>query len=128
MVSNATFRVDARRSRADGAREVVLPYFATVMRGGTQIVSKRLGRVALRFAAGQLLASTTAAADATISRAAATLPGDVSTQLTRKRRPTGRAVGGIARQLRTAGRLSAQPGSAAVQRDALRFDRFATGI
>ncbi len=87
MVSNATFRVDARRSKAAGAREVVLPYFATVMRGGTKIVSKRIGRIALRFADGQLLASTTGTADATVSRAAATLPEDVSKQLTRKRRP-----------------------------------------
>lgn len=86
LIANATFRVDARRSKADGAREVVLPYFATVMRGGTVVTSKRLGRVALRFTDGQLLASTTASASASVLRAAATLPADVSAQLTRKRR------------------------------------------
>ncbi len=87
LATGATFRVDARRARANGAREVVLPYFATVMRGGTMVVSKQLGRVALRFADGQLLASTTGSAGATVARAAATLPADVNTQLTRKRKP-----------------------------------------
>ena len=84
----ATFRVDARRSNAAGARQVVLPYFATVLRGGTVVVSKRLGRVALDFADGQLRTSTTAAAGAEVNRAAATLPETVSRELTRKRKAT----------------------------------------
>ena len=88
LVTNATFRVDARRSNAAGARQVVLPYFATVMRGGTTVVSKRIGRVALNFADGQLRASATGSAGATVSRAAATLPEGVRDQLARKRKAT----------------------------------------
>jgi hypothetical protein len=35
LQATASFEVHARRSNASGAREVVLPYFATVVRGGT---------------------------------------------------------------------------------------------
>lgn len=82
----ASFEVQASRRRADGAREVVLPYFATVLRGGDRVVSKEVNRVGLRFADGQYRASTTGQATATISRAAATLPADVEERLTRRRR------------------------------------------
>ena len=88
LVTNASFRVDARRSNPAGARQVVLTYFATVMRGGTIVVSKRVGRVGLNFADGQLRTSTNAAAGADVSRAAATLPDTVRTQLTRRRKPS----------------------------------------
>lgn len=83
----ATFEVQASRRRAEGAREVVLPYFATVLRGGDRIVSKEVNRVGLRFADGQYRASTTGQATATISRAAATLPPEVEERLTARRRP-----------------------------------------
>jgi hypothetical protein len=46
IVSNATFEVHGQRRNTSGEREVVLPYFATVVQGGTNVVSKRLGRVA----------------------------------------------------------------------------------
>src|SRR3546814_19351263 len=45
LYTNATFDVLARRSDANGARDVTLPYFATVVRGGTAVVSKRVGQV-----------------------------------------------------------------------------------
>jgi len=85
--SRATFRVDARRSSAQGAREVVIPYFSTVVRGGRAVVSKSISRVAIRFEDGQYRASTTGSASASITRAAATLPEDVRERITRKRKP-----------------------------------------
>lgn len=86
LITNATFRVDARRTSAAGARQIVLPYFSTVVRGGTSVISKQIGRVAINFADGQLRASANASAGARVARAAATLPEDVHAQLTRKRR------------------------------------------
>ncbi|SMF61295.1 hypothetical protein [Allosphingosinicella indica] len=85
--SNLTFEVSGRRSDASGAREVVLPYFSTVVQGGSNVIAKRLGRVALRFEDGQLRASTTATANAQVLRSAATLPEDIRKQVTRERKP-----------------------------------------
>nr|WP_232090775.1 hypothetical protein [Sphingomonas sp. HMP9] len=86
VVTNVTFDVRARRTRTDAARDVTVPYFITVVRGGSAVVAKRVGRVALHFAAGQALASASATTTATISRAAATLPEDVREKLTRRRK------------------------------------------
>lgn len=86
VVAEVTFEVQARRSNASGARQVTLPYFATVMRGGTVVVSKRVERVTINFADGQVRASGTAKGGAVINRAAATLPEDVRLKLTRKRK------------------------------------------
>jgi hypothetical protein len=86
VLANASFDVVAVRASAVGEREVVLPYFATVVQGGRAVVSKRLSRVALRFADGQLRASTSATAGATVNRAAATLPADIQQKITRKRK------------------------------------------
>ena len=86
LQATATFDVQARRTNASGAREVVLPYFATVIRAGTQIMSKQVGRVAVRFEDGQLRASTTGSATANVSRAAATIPDDVERKINRKRK------------------------------------------
>jgi hypothetical protein len=84
----ATFDVSARRSNAAGPRELVLPYFATVVRAGTKIMSKQESRVALRFAPGEQRASATAQAGAEIERALASLPEEVSARLNRKRKAT----------------------------------------
>ncbi len=86
VVSNATFDVLARRTDVRGAREVVIPYFATVMRGGTTVVAKRLSTVRVVFADGQARASSQGQAGAVIERAQATLPPDIQKQLTRKRK------------------------------------------
>lgn len=83
---NATFEIRGRRNSASGAREVVVPYFATVVQGGRVVVSKRVSRVALRFADGQLLASATGAGSATVNRGAATLPAEIQQRITRKRK------------------------------------------
>ena len=87
IVTNVTFDVQARRRDGRGAREVVLPYFAVALQGGTQVQSKSVSRVGLRFADGELRASTTASASGQISRAAVTLPEDVRQQITRRRKP-----------------------------------------
>lgn len=86
LVATASFDVQARRANAAGAREVVLPYFATVMRGGSKIVSKQLGRVAVRFEDGQLRANSSGQATATVSRAAATIPDEFVRKINRKRK------------------------------------------
>ncbi len=86
VVSTVSFDVRGRRTRTDGPREVTLPYFITVVRGGTQVVAKRVGAVALRFEPGQALASVSGQASANVNRAAATLPDSVREQLTRKRK------------------------------------------
>ncbi|HLL59402.1 MAG TPA: hypothetical protein VK391_05870 [Allosphingosinicella sp.] len=86
IVTNSSFEVHGKRRNPRGEREVVLPYFATVVQGGTNVVSKRLGRVALRFADGQYRASTSATASSQVLRSAATLPQDIRRQITRERK------------------------------------------
>lgn len=86
IVANATFDVIATRANGSGAREVVLPYFSTVVRGGRAVISKRVGRVAIRFEDGQTRATASSSAGATVNRAAATLPEDVRRQITRRRK------------------------------------------
>ncbi|WFL78038.1 hypothetical protein P7228_02925 [Altererythrobacter arenosus] len=86
VYANATFDVLARRTDTRGARQVTLPYFATVLRGGSAVQSKRLGTVTLNFADGQERAQASAQAGAFIDRAEATLPADVRERITRKRR------------------------------------------
>ncbi len=86
VYSNATFDVLARRADTRGARQVTLPYFATVMRGGTAVVSKRIGTVTLNFADGQERAQGSAQAGAFVDRDEATLPADVRERITRKRK------------------------------------------
>ena len=80
------FDVLARRTDTRGARTVELPYFVTVLRGGTAVVTKRVGTVTLNFADGQERAEAHAQAGAYIDRAEATLPDDIRRQITRKRK------------------------------------------
>jgi hypothetical protein len=87
IVTRVTFDVQAQRRDGRGAREVVLPYFAVAMQGGTTVQSKSVSRVGLRFADGELRASTSASASGTVSRAAVTLPEDIRRQITRQRKP-----------------------------------------
>jgi hypothetical protein len=86
ILSNIAFTVVAVRSRAGPARQVVLPYFDAVVQGGDQIVSKRVGYIALNFAEGGLRAETRGQAVARVSRSVATLPEDVRRTLTRPRK------------------------------------------
>jgi hypothetical protein len=87
IVATATFDVLGRRNSTVGPRDVVLPYFATVTRAGSQIVSKQVGRVALHFEDGQLRAQTNSTATASISHAEASLPPAIEERLNRKRKP-----------------------------------------
>ncbi len=82
----ATFDVQARRSNASGARQVTLPYFSTVVRGGTSVISKRIGSVTLNFADGSYRAQAQGQGAAYIDKVAATLPADIREKITRKRK------------------------------------------
>lgn len=86
VYSQTGFDVLARRTDTRGARTVQLPYFVTVLRGGTAVVSKRVGTVTLNFADGQERAQAHAEAGAYIDRAEATLPEDIRRRITRKRK------------------------------------------
>jgi hypothetical protein len=87
ILTTLTFSVEGRRLRTDGARDVTLPYFVTVVQGGSAVVAKRLGHVTLHFEAGQPRASVQGTG--TVSRAAATLPDDVRKKLLEKRKAGG---------------------------------------
>lgn len=87
IVATTSFEVQAQRRDPRGARQVVLPYFATVLQGSTNVVSKRVSRVELNFADGEIRASAPAQASAVIDTAAATLPPEIEQQITRRRRP-----------------------------------------
>ena len=86
IVTNVTFDVRASRLRGAAARDVTIPYFITVVRGGSAVVAKRIGRVSVHFDAGQTRASTSGTASATVARAAATLPEDIRKKLTERRK------------------------------------------
>lgn len=86
VYSVASFDVHAIRRDTRGARSVTLPYFSTVVRGGSAVVAKRVGTVTLNFADGQARASATGQAGAVIDRAEATLPEDIRRRITRTRR------------------------------------------
>lgn len=86
VYSEATFTVNARRSDTRGARNVELPYFVTVLRGGSAVVTKRVGTVTLAFADGQERATASGKARSYINRADAALPEDIREKITRRRR------------------------------------------
>lgn len=82
----ASFDVLARRSDTRGPRSVTLPYFVTVVRGGTAVIAKRVGSVTLQFADGQERASASGKGGSFVDKAEATLPSEIRDRLTRKRR------------------------------------------
>lgn len=86
IYSEASFTVNARRTDTRGARTVTLPYFVTVLRGGSAVVTKRVGQVTLTFADGQERASATAKAGSFVNRADAALPEDIREKITKRRR------------------------------------------
>jgi hypothetical protein len=57
------------------------------MQGGTNVVAKKVGAVALNFPAGQLRAQTNSQAIVRVSRSAVALPAAVQRELTRVRKP-----------------------------------------
>jgi len=86
LVSSATFDVVATRRDAGAARSVVLPYFDIAMQAGNQVVAKRVGQVAVNFAAGSQRGTGRGAAMVRINRASTGLPADVRTKLTQRRK------------------------------------------
>ncbi|MBB3033435.1 hypothetical protein [Alteriqipengyuania lutimaris] len=86
IYANATFDVYASRADTRGSRTVELPYFSVVLRGGSSVVTKRVGTVSVTFADGQDRAVGQGQAGAFINRADATLPDDVRNRVTRERR------------------------------------------
>ncbi|MGV3556065.1 MAG: hypothetical protein ACO1OD_12505 [Croceibacterium sp.] len=87
VYAQANFDVFAQRRDARGARTVELPYFSSVVRGGSAVVAKRIGTVTLNFADGETRAVASASGGAFIDRAEATLPEDIRDRITRKRKP-----------------------------------------
>jgi hypothetical protein len=87
VYTEASFTVQARRADTRGSRTVTLPYFVTVLRGGTSVVSKRVGSVTLTFADGQERATASGRAGAFVTKADASLPPDIREQITKRRRP-----------------------------------------
>ena len=86
VLSVASFDVVATRRDTGAARTVVLPFFDVAMQGGNQVIAKRVGQVALNFAAGSLRAQTNSQGTIRVSRAATALPADVRKRLTRERK------------------------------------------
>lgn len=86
VLSTATFDIVATRRDAGPARTVVVSFFNVAMQGGTQVVAKRVGQVALNFAAGSQRAQTNSQGIVRVSRAATVLPAEVRERLSRKRK------------------------------------------
>lgn len=86
VFTQTTFEVLGRRIDTRGARQVTVPYFVTVLRGGTAVVTKRIGSVTLHFADGQERAQATGRASAYVDRNEATLPTEIRERITRKRK------------------------------------------
>jgi hypothetical protein len=87
IYTEASFEVRGLRQDTRGARSVTLPYFSTVVQGGSAVVAKRVGQVTLQFADGQAKASTMAKAASFVDASAARLPEDIVQKITKKRRP-----------------------------------------
>ncbi len=87
IYSQAEFDVQARRNDTRGTRSVTIPYFTSVVQGGSAVVAKRVGQVTLQFADGQQRASATAQAGSFIDKGSASLPADIIQKITKKRKP-----------------------------------------
>ena len=84
--TNVTFQIRALRTDTSTARDVTLPFFITVVQGGTAVVAKRIGHATLHFDAGVARATTTGEAAADVNREAATLSKDIRKSLTKPRK------------------------------------------
>ena len=78
IYSQASFDVHARRTDTRGVRTVTVPYFSTVVQGGSAVISKRVGQP--RATASGQVASY-------IDGASARLPADIVAKITKKRKP-----------------------------------------
>ena len=80
------FDVVANRAKPGAARQVSLPWFASVLRGGTNIESKQTGTVMVNFADNDTRGSAHASVTGSVSKAAATLPPEIMQRIGRKRK------------------------------------------
>jgi hypothetical protein len=87
IYTETPFEVQASRPDSRGARSVTLPYFSTVVQGGSAVVSKRVGQITVQFADGQAKASASGKAASYIDASAARLPDDIVQKITKKRKP-----------------------------------------
>jgi hypothetical protein len=87
IYSVATFDVQASRRDVRGARTVVLPYYSTVLQGGSAVVAKRVGNVTLSFADGESKATAVGKAGSYVDAASAQLPAEIIQKITKKRKP-----------------------------------------
>ena len=86
VTSQVSFDVLARRSDVRGARQVVLPFFISVIRGGNAVIAKRTSTVTINFADGQARAQGHGTGVGYIDKAEATLSNDIRKRITRKRK------------------------------------------
>jgi hypothetical protein len=86
IYTEASFEVQGTRRDTRGARSVTLPYFSTVVQGGSAVVAKRIGQVTLNFSDGASKASTMGKAASYIDPASARLPDDIIAKITKKRK------------------------------------------
>lgn len=86
VVSTATFTIVALRRDAGPARQVMLPYFDVALRGGGTVAAKQVGHAVLNFAPGDIHAWARVRTTVRVNRAAATLPANVRSILTRPRK------------------------------------------
>ncbi|HWU02446.1 MAG TPA: hypothetical protein VN222_06895, partial [Novosphingobium sp.] len=84
--AHVSFKVLARRNDTRGARDVALPYFVTVMRGGNVVIAKRVNTVRLHFEDGQARAEAVASGDASIDKKEATLDPAIRARILKKRK------------------------------------------
>ncbi len=86
ITTTVTFEVHGSRMQNGAVRDVSLPYFIAIVRGGGSVVAKRVGQVRLHFDAGQSRTVAQGSASTSIARSAVTLPDDVRKKLTEKRK------------------------------------------
>jgi hypothetical protein len=86
MISTATFTITALRNGAGPARQVVVPYFSAVLRGGLNVAAKSIGQAVLNFGPGDAHAWARVRTSVRVNRAAATLPANVRATLTKVRK------------------------------------------
>lgn len=84
--TSVTFDVLARRAQPGPARDVTLPYYLAMVRGGSSVVAKTVAQVTVHFAEGQTRAQARGQATGSVSKSAATLPEDVRKKLTERRK------------------------------------------
>ena len=86
IYTEAAFEVQGTRRDTRGARNVTLPYFSTVVQGGSAVVAKRIGQITLQFADGASKATAMGKAASYIDPASARLPEDIVAKITKKRK------------------------------------------